>query len=95
MENELVTIRQNLIGRPQKKPKRDHTRPTGFGLLRVSKGQKARMVRILFDSGATGSFIDKQHTKRLRVRNTTQNILANWKWESFYLQEGQDTPDLT
>ena len=74
MENELVTFRQNLIGHPQKKPKRDHTRPTGFGLLRVSKGQKARMVRILFDSGATGSFIDKQHTKRLRVQNTTQNI---------------------
>ena len=74
MDYELVTIRQNLIGCPQNKPKRDHTRPTGFGLLRVSKGQKARMVRILFDSGATGSFIDKQHTKRLRVRNTTQNI---------------------
>ncbi len=43
-------------------------------MLRTSKGNKSRPVRILFDSGATGSFIKKHLAKKLRVKTTPSTV---------------------
>ena len=40
------------------------------------EGKKKRDVRILFDSGATGSFMSEEHARKLRVKNTSAAV---WK----------------
>ena len=56
---------------PLKRIKLKHEHPIAFGVLRTSKGKKTRDVRILFDSGATGSFMSEEHARKLRVKNTS------------------------
>lgn len=71
-----MSIRNVLAGRSNKKQKVQHQHPIAFGIMRVSKGTKRKAIRILLDSGATGSFIVERLTTKLRVKNTTASV---WK----------------
>jgi predicted aspartyl protease len=71
-----MSIRNVLAGR-SKKQKLQHHHPIAFGVMRASKGtSKSKAIRILLDSGATGSFIVERLTHKLRVRNGTPSV---WK----------------
>jgi hypothetical protein len=50
--------------------------PIAFGILRTSKGNKQKEIRILFDSGATSSFLSERYASKLRVKNTVPSV---WK----------------
>ena len=72
-------MRGTRVGHPSnalKRIKRKHEHPIPFGVLRTSKGKKTRDVRMLFDSGATGSFMSEEHARKLRVKNTSAAV---WK----------------
>jgi hypothetical protein len=45
-------------------------------LLRTSLGNKTRQIRVLFDSGATGSFVREKFTRKLRVKQISPET---WK----------------
>ena len=53
----------------RKKSKIAHLKPIAFGVLRTSKGSKCKSIKILFDTGATGSFLEEKLAKKLRVKN--------------------------
>jgi hypothetical protein len=44
--------------------------------LRTSKGNKQKEIRILFNSGATSSFLSERLATKLRVKNTAASV---WK----------------
>ena len=72
-----LSIRGTLAGRPSnplKRIKLKHEHLIAFGVLQTSKGKKTRDVRILFDSGATGSFMSEEHACKLRVKNTSAAV---------------------
>ena len=74
-----LSIRGTLVGptsNPLKRIKLKHEHLIAFGVLRTNKGKKTRDVRILFDSGATGSFMSEEHARKLRVKNTPATV---WK----------------
>jgi hypothetical protein len=50
--------------------------PIAFGILRTSKGSKQKEIHILFDSGATSSFLSERYASKLRVKNTVPSV---WK----------------
>jgi hypothetical protein len=75
----ILTLRSALAGRT------NHTttetiiqqqQPIAFGILRTSKGNKQEEIRILFDSGATSSFLCERLASKLHVKNTTPSV---WK----------------
>ena len=62
-----------LRGHPNKKTKYEHLQPIGFGFVRTSiMSSKGHKIHILFDTGATGSFIDAKYTKYLSVQESTK-----------------------
>ena len=72
-----LSIRGTLVGHPSnplKRIKLKHEHPIAFGVLQTSKGKKKREVRILFDSGATGSCMSEEHARKLRVKNTSAAV---------------------
>jgi hypothetical protein len=73
---ETLSIRDTLVGHRNKRQKKDHRHPIAFGILRTSTGKKRRTIRILLDTGATGSFLTGKHTTKLRVKQTPEGV---WK----------------
>ena len=75
----ILTLRSALVGRMQHSAterivKQQH--PIAFGILRISKGNEQKEIRILFDSGATSSFLSERFASKLRVKNTATSV---WK----------------
>ena len=57
--------------RPRKHPKLGHSRPITFGRMRTSLGKPhLKTIRILCDSGTTGTIVEPWLVKKLRVRDT-------------------------
>jgi hypothetical protein len=50
--------------------------PIAFGDLKTNKGQHPISIKILFDSGATSSFLHEKHAKKLRTKTT---VGSSWR----------------
>ena len=75
----ILTLRSALAGRMQHSSTEkivEQQHPIAFGILRTSKGNKQKEIRILFDSGATSSFLSERFASKLRVKNTAASV---WK----------------
>jgi hypothetical protein len=75
----ILTIQSAFVGhtnQPATESKDKQQHPIAYGILRTSKGNKQKEIRILFDSGATSSFLSERLATKLRVKNTAASV---WK----------------